>query len=156
MKHEDIVVKQYQVGQAEVSIMLISACPVNAVTRMVDTSFYVAISALANGVVYKFDASPIVDTASYTDITLIDTTTNFTTDKFTSMAQVGSTTKVLLGGRSQVYDYTSNSITKTASDPKLFNCMDCIDSSTCIALDASTTQFARFTTVDFLGSLLTY
>ena len=89
-------------------------------------------------------------------MTFIDTTTTFTTDKFTSMAQVGSTTKVLLGGRPHVYDYTSNSITKTASDPRVFNYMDCIDSSTCIALDASTTQFARFTTVDFLGSLLMY
>ena len=136
--------------------MLISACPVNAVARMVDTSFYVAISALAKGVVYKVDASPIVDTAASTTMTFIDTTTNFTTDKFTSMAQVGSTTKVLLSGRPHVYDYTTDSITKTASDPRVFNCMDCIDSSTCIALDASTTQFARFTTVDFLGSLLTY
>ena len=137
--------------------MLISACPVNAVARMVDTSFYVAISALANGVVYKVDASPIVNTAAFVGgMTFIVTTTTFTTDKFTSMAQVGSTTKVLLGGRPQVYDFTSNSITKTASDTRVFNCMDCIDSSTCIALDASTTQFARFTTVDFLGSLLTY
>ena len=135
--------------------MLISACPVNAVARMVDTSFYVAISALANGIVYKIDASPIFYTATAA-MALIDTTTSFTTDKFTSMAQVGSTTKVLLGGRPHLYDYTSNSITKTASDPRVFNCMDCIDSSTCIALDASTTQFARFTTVDFLGSLLTY
>ena len=136
--------------------MLISACPVNAVARMVDTSFYVAISAVANGVVYKIDASPMVNTAVSAVMTLIVTTTSFTTDKFTSMAQVGSSTKVLLGGRPHVYDYTSNSITKTASDTKVFNCMDCIDSSTCIALDASTIQFARFTTVDFLGSLLTY
>ena len=137
--------------------MLISACPVNAVARMVDTSFYVAISAVANGVVYKLDASPINDTATYGPyIYYIVTTTTFLTDKFTSMAQVGSTTKVLLGGRPHVYDYTTDSITKTASDPRVFNCMDCIDSSTCIALDASTTQFARFTTDDFLGSLLTY
>ena len=89
-------------------------------------------------------------------MTFIITTTTFTADKFMSMAQVGSTTKVLLGGMPQVYDYTINSITKTASDTRVFNYMDCIDSSTCIALDASTTQFARFATVDFLGSLLTY
>ena len=151
-----MVIKTYQATKAEVSIMLISACPVNAVARMVDTSFYVAISALANGVVYKLDVSPMVNTAGSAVMTLIDTTTTFTTDKFTSMAQVGSTTKVLLGGRPQVYDYTTDSITKTASDTRVFNCMDCIDSSTCIALDASTTQFARFTTVDFLGSLLMY
>ena len=136
--------------------MLISACPVNAVARMVETSFYVAISAVANGVVYKIDPSPMVNTAVTAIINYIVATTTFTTDKFTSMAQVGSTTKVLLGSMPQVYDYTSNSITKKASDPRVFNCMDCIDSSTCIALDASTTQFARFTTVDFLGSLLTY
>ena len=137
--------------------MLISACPVNAVARMVDTSIYVAISSVANGVVYKVDPSPIVTTAAVVGgMDISATTTTFTTDKFTSMAQVGSTRKVLLGGRPHVYDYTSNSITKTASDLRVFNCMDCIDSSTCIALDASTTQFARFATVDFLGSLLTY
>ena len=135
--------------------MLISACPVNAVARMIDTSFYVAISAVVNGVVYKVDSSPMLDTA-YAFLDLIETTTNFTTDKVTSMAQVGSTTKVLLGGRPNVYDYTNDSITKTASDTRVFSYMDCIDSSTCIALDASTTQFARFTTDDFLGSLLTY
>ena len=72
--------------------MLISACPVNAVARMVDTSFYVAISALANGVVYKVHASLIVDTAATAIMTYIVTTTNFTAATFTSMAQVGSTT----------------------------------------------------------------
>ena len=92
IQHEDKVVQQYQAGQAIVSIMLISACPVNAVARMVDTSIYVAISALVNGVVYKVDASPIVNTATSAVMTLIDTTTNFTADKFTSMAQVSSTT----------------------------------------------------------------
>ena len=156
MKHEDITFFYLQAPQALVSIMLISACPVNAVARMVDTSIYVAISALVNGVVYKVDASPIVNTANIADITYIVTNTTFTTATFTSMAQVGSTTKVLLGGRPHVYDYTTDSITKTASSTRVFNYMDCIDSSTCIALDASTTQFARFTTVDFLGSLLTY
>ena len=117
--------------------MLISACPVNAVARMIDTSFYVAISALANGVVYKVDASPINNTAGTAIINYIVTTTNFTTAKFTSMAQVGSTTKVLLGSRPQLYDYTIDSITKTASDPRVFSYMDCIDSSTCIAIDGS-------------------
>ena len=41
--------------------MLISACPVNAVARMVDTSFYLSISKYRNGVVFMTDAD-VLDT----------------------------------------------------------------------------------------------
>ena len=54
-------------------------------------------------------------------------------------------------------DYTNMSVFKTATAATVFRYMDCIDSSTCIAVrNANLNEFARFTSSNFLDSLTTY
>ena len=56
--------------------MLISACPVNAAVRMLDTNFYVAVSSVQAGGIYKIDVTTALATAAdgehvtYTSTTL--------------------------------------------------------------------------------------
>ena len=80
--------------------MLISACPVNAVARMVDTVYYISISRYTNGLIFKSDASGMVDTSNVDkDFVSSSIQTTFITNKFVTMSQIGSTSKVLLGGK---------------------------------------------------------
>ena len=126
--------------------MLISACPVNGVARMVDTAYYVSISSKANGVVYKTDGSTIINTVTLNaDIVSTATQTSYSAAKFVTLAQVGTSSQVILGGKVHLYDYTSNAITKTSSSSTSLTFVDCLDSSTCIGLDVSLTNFNRIT-----------
>ena len=135
--------------------MLISACPINAVARMVDTPYYLSVSSIANGVVYKTDANQVVNMALDQDIVTSATVTTYTS-KFVTLAQVGSSTNVLLGGILHMYDYSTGIIIKTSTSATVLNYLDCIDSSTCIGYSSSVNDFFRITTNDFLGSTLDF
>ena len=135
--------------------MLISACPINAVSRMVDTTYYLSVSSIANGVVYKTDANQVVNMALDQDIVTSATVTTYTS-KFVTLAQVGSSTNVLLGGILHMYDYSTGTIIKTSTSATVLNHLDCIDSSTCIGYSSSVNDFFRITTNDFLGSTLDF
>ena len=136
--------------------MLISACPINAVARMVDTTYYLSVSSIANGVVYFTDANQVGNTVADQDIVTTATVTSYTADKFLTLAQVGSSTNVLLGGILHMYDYSTGTIIKTSTSATVLNYLDCIDSSTCIGYSSSVNDFFRITTNDFLGSTLDF
>ena len=41
-----------------------SACPVNAAARLLDTSYYIAVSSIQNGGIYKMDVATALATAA--------------------------------------------------------------------------------------------
>ena len=79
--------------------MIMSACPVNAAARMLDTSYYIAVSSKQNGGIYKIDVTNALAAAANGGYITFTSTQTGHTSIYTAMAQAGNSNKVLLGGR---------------------------------------------------------
>ena len=139
--------------------MLISASPVQCIKKLSGSNYYLAISSYSNGSIYKIDASSLTYSATNdTDMPLVKSSTALTSSYYYDFVQVGSSTNVLIGENLvYIYNYATNSVTKTSAAAANFFYADCIDSSTCIsARYFNSPSFYRYTTANFLGSQTTF